>query len=74
MDAQVPELLAKDINSAGGRIIVKSPVYRIKQGRKNAKVYTLPGQVFTARAVILAMPPHLSGVRQVRLPNNLLNN
>ncbi len=76
---QVPALLAKDVISAGGRIMVGAPVFRIEQIRRRRPevdeqldprkeeggvlVYTQTGRALGAKAVILAMPPHLTGKR-----------
>lgn len=57
---QVPALLAKNITSKGGKIFTSSPVVELVQ--KSGKVIARTEMCnVTAKAAIVAMPPHLAG-------------
>lgn len=64
---QIPALLVNDIEAAGGEIIINSPV-RIIQQFDDGVVVKTDNRTISAKAVIVAMPPHLAGRIQYQPP------
>jgi monoamine oxidase len=64
---QIPALLVKDIESAGGEVITNSPV-RVIQHFDDGVIVKSDNRTISAKAVVVAMPPHLSGRIQYQPP------
>ncbi|GAX83736.1 hypothetical protein CEUSTIGMA_g11161.t1 [Chlamydomonas eustigma] len=58
--AQVPPLLAADIQKLAGKVLLKSSVHSIKQAGNHVSVHTEKDHI-KAKAVVVSMPPHLAG-------------
>lgn len=64
---QMPQLLANNITANGGIIILDSPVHLIQQDANGVTVST-ENRTIDASAVVVAMPPHLTGRIQYEPP------